>query len=487
MTVVETSKTEEVYVLEEPTPHTPRGFGSMRVPRLPMYVLAWLLTFLTSGGLTYGFGPVYSRLVKEKQWHDLCPPNTTLVCSEQEVQLQSIYSTGILMTVLGQAVFGTLLDTIGPRYMTLIAYLFSIAGNVCMAYGDSASGTEILLVIGYALIGFGGMGILYASLQLSMLFREHELYTALLVAALSCSGYVYVFLQLDIPRETFYLSYTGVFVAAIVIVYLVYPVHHIVGENTAVITPGFQFIRPTVNKSKMKNIWAGAKTSFKRKDLWAYITMGALVYLILVFGGGAIPNVVASLNKDNDPSVKDHYTNYLYPLVSNLSFIFSPFGGMVMLRYGFRATAYLTVVTFLLLCGSFMIPSLPAQNLTFVLMAASNGFFGCIQFGYIMTCFPPELYGVLSGVATLLVFGYCTLSYALTPLAQYGFDGNNNYVFLILICTTVLASFLIRFLRESDEIAESDLQLGLLDEQHLQSSDTPSDEDPRPHFSPNRI
>ncbi|KAH9143113.1 hypothetical protein AeRB84_012869 [Aphanomyces euteiches] len=143
--------------------------------------------------------------------------------------------------------------------------------------------------------------------------------------------------------------------------------------------------------------------------------------------------------QDKNADVKDEYTNYLYPLISNLSFVFSPIGGVVMLRYGFRATAYLTVVTFLLFCGSFMLPSLPAQNLTFVLMAATNGFFGCIQFGYIMTCFPREVYGMLSGMAALMVFFYCLLSYALTPLAQYGFGGNNNYVFLILLCTTVIA------------------------------------------------
>ncbi|KAG9411469.1 hypothetical protein AC1031_017106 [Aphanomyces cochlioides] len=207
--------------------------------------------------------------------------------------------------------------------------------------------------------------------------------------------------------------------------------------------------------------------------------MGSLVYLVLVFGGGVVPDVIDSLNKDNDADVKDEYTNYLYPLISNLSFVFSPIASVVMLRYGFRATAYLTVVSFLLLCGSFMIPSLPAQNLTFVLMAATNGFFGCI--GYIMTCFPREVYGVLSGMAALMVFCYCLLSYALTPLAQYVFDG---YVFLILLCTTVLALFLVRFLREGDECPELDLRLEILDEQ---SPRTPTNEDTQPHFSPIRV
>ncbi|CAK4068305.1 unnamed protein product, partial [Aphanomyces euteiches] len=55
-------------------------------------------------------------------------------------------------------------------------------------------------------------------------------------------------------------------------------------------------------KAKIKTIWAGAKTSLKRKDLWAYISMGSLVYLVLVFGGGVIPDVIDSLlNKTKTP------------------------------------------------------------------------------------------------------------------------------------------------------------------------------------------
>ncbi|CAK4085348.1 unnamed protein product [Aphanomyces euteiches] len=460
------TKLETLDVQAPEPPRTPRGPGSIEISRLTMFVIAWLLTWLTSGGLAYGFGPLYSRLVEEKQWHELCPANTTEVCSAQEVQLQSIYSTGILMTVLGQTVFGTLLDTIGPRYMTMIAYLFSIAGNICMAYGDSKNGTDGLIVAGYALIGFGGMGILYASLQLSQLFRDPEVFTSIMVAAFSCSGYVYVFLELQIARHSFYVAYAILVAVALVVVYLVFPVHHVVEESQTVVAPGFQFIRPKIDKLKLKHLWEGLKVQFKRRDIYAFICMGALLYLVIVFAGGAIPSIVTFLDKETSAHRKNEYTNYLYPLLSNSAFLFSPIAGYLLGKLGFRKTIYVAIFMYGLLCGSFMLPSLPAQNLSFVLMAVCQAFLNTVQYVYVMHCFPHELYGMLSGIITLLVFAYCLLSYALTPLAQYTFDGNNNYIFLILLGTTFLSAFLVRFLREESECIDEDLRLNLLENRH---------------------
>ncbi|KAF0682315.1 Aste57867_25542 [Aphanomyces stellatus] len=461
-----------------------------QISRVAIFSIGWVLTWLTSGGLTTGFGPLYSRLVDEQQWHDLCPANATDVCSAQEVQLQSVYSTGLLMTVLGQTIFGALLDTIGPRYMTTGAYLFSIAGNVCMAYGDSHNGTDGLLVAGFALIGFGGMGILYASLQLSTLFKDPQLFTSLIVAAYCFSGYNYVFLALNVSRETFFLLYayvilptlrrlllvlfSAIVAVAMVIAFFVFPIHHLVAENTLVPIPGFQLIRPTVDVAKLKSMWAGVKASFKRRDLWAFITIGSMLFLVLVFTGGAVPSIVSSL-AHNDASRKNSYTNFLYPLVSNTSFLFAPLAGYLLLTKGFKMTAYVSIALFALLCGAGMLPSLAAQNLTFVLMGITTGFMSTLQYVYIMNCFPHELYGLLSGLVTLLVFIYCLLSYALTSLAQYSFDGNNNYIFLILLGTTLVSAVFVRFLREDSECLDADLRLHFLD--HEAAPKTPDDHD----------
>ncbi|ETV73471.1 hypothetical protein H257_11603 [Aphanomyces astaci] len=450
-------------------PQTHAGKGSLQLHRTTIFAIAWVLTLLTSGGLCFGFGPFYSRLVKEHQWHELCPDNTTSVCSAQEVQLQTVYSTGILMTVLGQTVFGLLLDTIGPRYMTLVAYVFSIAGNVCLAVGDSRDGTDGLLVAGYALIGFGGMRILYASLQLSTLFNEPALYTSLLVAAYSFSGYIFVLLELDVARQSFFVGYALLVAASMVLAYAVFPVHHILTQSPTVTTPGFAVVRSHVDRPKLDQLWVGLKRQVKRRDYWVYVSLGSMLFLVVIFGGGAMPSIIAASRVPANDSQHDNhdlqrvYTNYLYPLISNSSFLFSPLAGYLVVHFGFRKTFYTTIGIFALLCGSFMLPSLPAQNATFVLMAAANAFLTTMQYVYIMTCFPHELYGVLSGVTTTLVFVYGLLSYPLMALAQYSFDGNNTYVFLILLGTTVAAIFLVPFAREEAECFDADLHLDLLE------------------------
>ncbi|KAF0682314.1 Aste57867_25541 [Aphanomyces stellatus] len=433
------------------------AYGAIELPRGVLFAIAWVLTWLTSGGLVMGFGPLYSRLVDEQQWHDLCPANATSVCSAQEVQLQSVYSTGLLMTVLAQAIFGALLDTIGPRYMTTGAYLFSIAGNVCMAYGDSHNGTDGLLVAGFALIGFGGMGILYASLQLSELFHEPALYTSIMLAAYSISGYIYVFLALDVTRKAFFLGYAILSALAMVIGFLVFPIHHIQTVRERVTTSGLSLARPNIDMPKLRRLWAGLKLQLRRRDFWFYVILGSLVFLVLVYAGGAIPSIVTTHAKNNFV-LKDRYTNYLYPLVSNTSFLFTPLGGYLIFQFGFKATCYVTITFFALLCGSFMLPTLGSMNLAFALMAITYGLMSTIQYVYIMHCFPHELYGLLAGLATLLVFIYCLLSYALTALVQYSFDGNSNYAFLILFCTTMLAYFTVPYLREeTDYVADPTL------------------------------
>ncbi|EQC38272.1 hypothetical protein SDRG_04697 [Saprolegnia diclina VS20] len=428
---------------------------SMTLSREVLFAAATLVTVLSSGGLILGFGPVYTRLVSEHQWHELCPLHMTRVCPEQEVQLQNVYSTGFLCVVLGQAVFGATLDIVGPRYTSTIAAIFTIAGNLCLAIGDSRDG---LLLTGYALVGFGGMGVLFASLQLSELFATPSIYCGILVAAFYASGYVYVLLELPIARATFFHVYAGLVALCAVLCFVLYPVEHVSAVAASVQIPGLALGRPHANLSKFRGLYASFKQQMRRRDFWAFVSIGAVLTLTNVFVGGAIPNMVKRL-APNDLDKQNTYTNYVYPLVSNASFLFAPPMGYLIDRVGFRKVAVLTILVFALLCGAMMLPSLHGQVLGYLLLALGVGALTSMQYAYIMACFPSKLYGLLSGTATLLVFIFCLLSYALTPLAQHTFDGNNNYVLLLLLAPTLAVLLLVRFFYEPTECNELHTQL----------------------------
>ncbi|CAK4873381.1 unnamed protein product [Aphanomyces euteiches] len=324
----------------------------MKVSRVSVFAISWMITFLTSGGLSSGFGPVYSRLVEEKQWSDLCPGAnaTSAVCSAQEVQLQSVYTTATLMTALGQTLFGVLLDIIGPRYTTIVSFLFSIAGNLFMAYGNSHNGTDSLIVAGYALITFGGMGVLVSTIQLSYLFPEPSVYMSLLVSAFSCSGYIYIFLELDISRQAFFVGYSVLVVLCMLIVFLVFPVRHVTEECMTTTIPGFSVEKPQATTTLMSNIWAGLKEQTKtRGDLWVVTGIGSFLFLQIVYTGGAIPSILTSLTH-GDAKLNDLYVNYLYPFVSGSWFLIAPVAGYLLQHHGFKKTFGFLLPSALLSC-----------------------------------------------------------------------------------------------------------------------------------------
>ena len=71
-----------------------------------------------------------------------------------------------------------------------------------------------------------------------------------------------------------------------------------------------------------------------------------------------------------------------------------------------------------------------------------------------MACFPAHLYGSLTGFATLIAFVMCLLSIPLAPLSQITFDGNTNYVLLIILAPTFFLYYLARSFKEAEECKE---------------------------------
>lgn len=187
--------------------------GKYRLSKEAMFFVAAFIVLLTSGGLILGFGPIYSALVREGQWSELCGDSVEdqqqqSPCPSQEIHLQYVFSTSFLCLSAANAFFGVFLDFFGPRLTAILGLVLSATGNFALAYGDSRTGYGSWIIIGYALIGSGGTGSYLAAFQLLQLYRVQGFVCSTLSSLFNCSGYIYMALEIDfVTRSIFFRVY----------------------------------------------------------------------------------------------------------------------------------------------------------------------------------------------------------------------------------------------------------------------------------------
>jgi hypothetical protein len=142
------------------------------------------------------------------------------------------------------------------------------------------------------------------------------------------------------------------------------------------------------------------KTELRRADLWYFAVFFGWISLLFAFAGGAIPSIINRLasadgsgipespGSDNEiENTTDHiaslFVNYLYPLLANGTFVYSPIVGFTIDRYGFKVVFVVTISLVQLFVAFLLIPSLKLQLVTFVLYAMAQASLYALQFAYI--------------------------------------------------------------------------------------------------------
>ncbi|GLD96958.1 hypothetical protein PINS_up005641 [Pythium insidiosum] len=415
-----------------------------RLPKEFMFAVAALVVLLTSGGLILGFGPVYSALVREQQWSEVCDDEAVTgsgrTCAKQEIRLQYVFSTSFLCLSAANAFFGVFLDVAGPRWTALVGLTMSTIGNFALAIGDSHTGQGGLIIVGYALIGAGGMGSYLASFQLLQLFEVQGVVCSALSSLFNCSGYLYMMLQVDgVERKMFFHVCGFLAVACMCLCYLLFPTNNIIRPRDTMAIPGCQLRAPRfVNPL---GLFDGMREELKRPDLWYFAVYFGWLSLIFAFAGGAIPSMLSNL-AGSDPSSASLYINYLYPLLVNGTFVYSPVVGYVIDHFGFKVVFVACLALVQAFVALLLVPSLKIQIVTFLVYAMAQASLYALQFAYIMICFPPELYGTLQAFLASASFVIGMLNYLLNPWTQEYLHGDYTTVLLLLVLPTfVLYAF----------------------------------------------
>jgi predicted MFS family arabinose efflux permease len=99
-----------------------------------------LCTWLASGGLINGWGPLHSVLEQ------------TTTVDENDLQLM-VDLAGISLSV-ASVLFGVMIDHAGARCAFITGLLVAAVGNLCLAL----SSAPYVLILGFSLIAGGGIG-----------------------------------------------------------------------------------------------------------------------------------------------------------------------------------------------------------------------------------------------------------------------------------------------------------------------------------------
>lgn len=90
---------------------------------------------------------------------------------------------------------------------------------------------------------------------------------------------------------------------------------------------------------------------------------------------------------DADIESASLFTNVLYPVLVNGTFIYSPAIGFVIDRYGFKPVFIACLVLVQTLIALLLVPSLVLQALTFVVYSMAQACLYSLQFAYISEWF----------------------------------------------------------------------------------------------------
>jgi MFS family permease len=127
------------------------------------------------------------------------------------------------------------------------------------------------------------------------------------------------------------------------------------------------------------------KEELKRRDLWFFAIYFGWISLIFGFAGGAIPSILSSLGADTPKAVAT-YTNILYPVLVNGTFIYSPLVGYIIDHYGFKVIFIACLVMVQGFIALLLVPSLHVQIVTFFVYALAQACLYALQFAYISEC-----------------------------------------------------------------------------------------------------
>lgn len=400
---------------------------------LPAFCL--LTTFLASGGVINGWGPLHSNLV------------ASTALSEGQLQLANDLA-GIALSV-GSLIFGVMIDHCGVRAVAALGLALAALGYALLALSDGA----VLVTAGFSLVTGGGIAPYLATMALANMAgsdaeeqRGRRSRAAMLVslnsACFNLAGFnfsVLNWLPAASPaaaRRAFFLGYCALALALGAGALLLLPRRH----RAAVASGGGGAGEGGEGSGKGGSeqpllagcapeeapLTAASAPAAATTTLWAEARAAPLAATALFFGvsqlvgtwlGGALPDLVAQKGRAEGvpPSTYEGvYVDYLLPaLTSAPALLLNPLAGAFVARHSFGVAFALANTLALATVALALLPSLEAQAATFFVSTARNAVFFTAFFTFLSEGTRAPHYGSLVAVCTGVA---AVLGFAVVPI-----------------------------------------------------------------------
>ena len=133
---------------------------------------------LLSGGLLFGWSSMNYVFTEEGYFNSTCNDSTlqsnsntsTLICPEQQYNLQLVYTIAGSLNLVFQIVGGVILDRFGTWFMRTIGCLLFIIG--CLFFAFSTTNISWVLYPALALLAIGGIFLFISNIQIANLMPK---------------------------------------------------------------------------------------------------------------------------------------------------------------------------------------------------------------------------------------------------------------------------------------------------------------------------
>eukprot|EP00927_Polykrikos_kofoidii_P046942 TRINITY_DN41047_c0_g1_i1.p1 TRINITY_DN41047_c0_g1~~TRINITY_DN41047_c0_g1_i1.p1 ORF type:complete len:508 (-),score=60.93 TRINITY_DN41047_c0_g1_i1:33-1556(-) len=397
------------------------------------YMAFAIVSIALTGGGIYGWASMRAVLLRDGSLRDNCEDGVK-DCVEQELALGLLYTFGSWSNQGSRLFSGIALDFIGPRRTAILSTIVCSAGILVFSLTTSLPGMSV----GILFFGGGAAGVQLALQSVTSLFpKRKSTAMASLSGAFQAASVIFMICnelhKSGISRQNMLLCYAAV-VFVICMCSFVWPDRPfgtaprktLDVEQAAAVPVTTSSVRRTALKDQT---FSGQLRSLEYKVLLAWFMTGSFVTQFTVGAVGA-----QFEQKGDDGSVTSFFT-----LLIALSFIFTPFVGMLADRFGFVRIMSVVHILTILMQASLMLPWLGVQYATCVLYSVSRVSLWAIFFSFAGANFGFAHYGKLVGGTLFTVSVVVLLQYPLMALSLGPFQASFIPVNIFFICVLCMA------------------------------------------------